>query len=810
MHCALGGFMRQTTTVLSLFALAAALPAGASPPAFQVSTAQVGTYPAVAGSNVSDRFMVVWQGDDGDGVGIVARIVSSGAPQGTDFVVNASTANSQFMGDVAWNPGANRWVVVWQPFINGGFVQEILAKQYDSTPNVVVSDYLVNDDLGTNQYTQRWPRVAAGGIFGEAIVWEDLGLATPSVVAEWGESAGFSSSDFLVHTDPGGEWSVYPAAAVVNSGLGTLISVWRTDTALLGRRFTAPGTGGPVFQVNTNPLAPAGGIRPKVEAAPAGNFVVVWMDYDTSGFDAEIMARRYDAAGAPVAMPFQVNTFVSSARQRDPEVAVDGVGNAMVVWEDEGRSTIRARRYNAAGTPVGPDFPVAVPGFNQHFSHPDVGVDGAGNILVVWDQAHGGGDGSPKGIFAKRYQFCASDADGDGHCGTDDSCPAVYNPDQHDTDGSGGGDVCDSCPASVSCNVANSGSATIGSGGGSLARGRVSMTVPAGAVGEDTSFSITGLLGSEYGLGAGMPVLDVVTLGPEGTIFNPLVTLTFAWPDNDSDGVVDGIMPAIAERNLVVYRNGTAVTRACSDPACDTSVCPTAAGCGIGPLASVVGVCCSQAFNVWSVPTYQFSEFTVAEELCPPEPLPLVETAGSLLYNKGTLVLKDNADDTKDTLVWKGNTGPLFTSNLGNPTADDGTDYALCFYDRSGPVPVLIARAAMQAGGTCDPLATKPCWKAKGATGFSYGRKDGSPEGVTNMKLTVKDGLSGKVQVKGKGVSLTTASRYLPLPAPPLPLPLVVDLVNKDGLALRSEFTAVTVQKNEPGNFKARSDFPSP
>jgi hypothetical protein len=49
------------------------------------------------------------------------------------------------------------------------------------------------------------------------------------------------------------------------------------------------------------------------------------------------------------------------------------------------------------------------------------------------------------------------DGDGDGIADSQDNCPAVANPDQHDEDGDGPGDACDNCP-----HVANADQANVG------------------------------------------------------------------------------------------------------------------------------------------------------------------------------------------------------------------------------------------------------------------------------------------------------------------------------------------------------------
>jgi hypothetical protein len=185
-----------------------------------------------------------------------------------------------------------------------------------------------------------------------------------------------------------------------------------------------------------------------------------------------------------------------------------------------------------------------------------------------------------------------------------DNCPLVDNPDQRDSDGQDGGDLCDPCPgdATDQCLANQTAAGTIDSSGGALTTpdGTVSIEVPPSTLSDPTSVSITGgLVSSNYGLGTNSTVLHV-EMQPEGLIFNPPVTVTFAWADADNNGRVDGT--GIAEANLKIFRNGVLLfgsAKSCRDF--------TDANC-------TVASCCDMTANTWSFQRDQFSEYAFARE----------------------------------------------------------------------------------------------------------------------------------------------------------------------------------------------------
>ena len=136
---------------------------------------------------------------------------------------------------------------------------------------------------------------------------------------------------------------------------------------------------------------------PQVAFDAAGNGAAVWSQFD--GLRKNIWARRYTASTTTWGAPVLVET--NNGGDADfPQLALDSVGNALVVWEqsDSTRRNIWVNRYTAASQ---------VWGAAQLLETDDVGfantpqlvLDANGNGMVVWEQF----DGARKNIWARRY-----------------------------------------------------------------------------------------------------------------------------------------------------------------------------------------------------------------------------------------------------------------------------------------------------------------------------------------------------------------------------------------------------------------------
>jgi hypothetical protein len=192
-----------------------------------------------------------------------------------------------------------------------------------------------------------------------------------------------------------------------------------SGSGVFAQGFDADGTPlGTEFRANTFTLGPQ--FDPSVAADGAGRFVITWTSGSYNSYPSQdgsvfgAFVQRYDANGTPLGPEFQANTY-TTARQHEAAVVADAAGNFVVVWtsaasyyangQDGSRSGVFAQRYDASGAAVGPEFQV-----NSYTTgpqeQPSVAIDATTGAFVVAWQSGGYGfepDGDGAGVFARRF-----------------------------------------------------------------------------------------------------------------------------------------------------------------------------------------------------------------------------------------------------------------------------------------------------------------------------------------------------------------------------------------------------------------------
>ena len=219
--------------------------------------------------------------------------------------------------------------------------------------------------------------------------------------------------EFQVNTYTTG-YQIFPDVAKTASG--EFIVVWSSfhdgnGSGVFGQRFDRLGDAdGGEFQINTYTTGSQGGTGPfsfGVATADDGRFVVVWDDTTQNDFFIAIYGQRFDSSGLPVGGEFQVKATLYQSEDH-PDVGMDNAGNFVVVWEsnDDGSgSGIAGQRFSSSGTKVGDEFEVNSTTGNLQ-NTPTIAMRGSGHFVVVWESLVQ--DGSSDAVAARLFDPAAN------------------------------------------------------------------------------------------------------------------------------------------------------------------------------------------------------------------------------------------------------------------------------------------------------------------------------------------------------------------------------------------------------------------
>ena len=227
--------------------------------------------------------------------------------------------------------------------------------------------------IESNQSGDAWPPQIAMDPYGDGIavwnqfdgVWSHIWACRYTTAGGWQEPELIESNDYSV--------AIYPAIDMDDSG--NAICVWAEG--VLGHgiwsnryvRGTGWGTPAPIDLVGAGHI-------PKIGIDALGNAIAVWKQ------SGDIWYNRYvNGVGWGTAGPVETNP----TDDWSPELAVDRFGNAIVAWntEDSIPRSVWASRYVPG---VGWGTPHAVQSSVGDSVWKDVAVDGQGNAFVVWHQ----------------------------------------------------------------------------------------------------------------------------------------------------------------------------------------------------------------------------------------------------------------------------------------------------------------------------------------------------------------------------------------------------------------------------------------
>jgi len=258
----------------------------------------------------------------------------------------------------------------------GFFFAIVLAAVFAVPFHLPAQDRRLNDDIGTAD--QLDPSSAMSRYGAAVFVWVDARGGAVNIFGHRATPEGMpagTGANFRV-TPPG--WSGFQFNPdVAMDDLGRFVVVWdekgRGGQDIYGRIFAANGTPlGDAFEIAGEPDAGEALTNACVAMDSVGNFTVCWNWQ--SGHQSDIFIRRYDAAGTALGPAGRINAQLTGY-SKNPAIGMNRSGRFVVAWEDNltGQSDIIAQCFDSTGAMVGGNFEASnMPGQTNPAQNPAV------------------------------------------------------------------------------------------------------------------------------------------------------------------------------------------------------------------------------------------------------------------------------------------------------------------------------------------------------------------------------------------------------------------------------------------------------
>ncbi|MDI6767290.1 MAG: hypothetical protein QME52_10755 [Bacteroidota bacterium] len=345
----------------------------------------------------SGNFVVVWMDNRNVNWDIYCQQYNSvGIVLGVNFKVNDDTGIANQTNPFITIDGSGNFVIVWMDYRNGNY--DIYYQRYNTIGIAQGVNTKANDDSGTSG--QSSPSIAMDGRGNFVIVWSGNRNGNSDIYSQRYNSSGVAQGvNFKVIDYAGG---MYPPSVSMD-GSGNYVVVWFDDRSdfsdIYSQRYNSVGAAqGIIFKVNDG-TGTTHQYSPSISMYGNENFVIAWGDGRIGNSD--IYYQRYNLNGIAQGVNAKVNDDAGTEGHWSPSVAMDGSGNFVIVWMDSrnGDYDIYYQRYDSSGTALGTNLKANDDSGTAGQSSPSIAMDGIGNFVIVWKD--GRNDWSD--IYFQRY-----------------------------------------------------------------------------------------------------------------------------------------------------------------------------------------------------------------------------------------------------------------------------------------------------------------------------------------------------------------------------------------------------------------------
>lgn len=289
-----------------------------------------------------------------------------------------------------------------------GSVRAIVAG-VDSSPGYLVvlwdREHTENVPISTATGDQRDPQLISDGAGGAIIVWEDRRNGNFDIYVQRVNASGavqWAAGGVAISTAANDQQS----PQLISDGAGGAIIAWTDSRSgpsldIYAQRVNRNGVTQWVSDGIPISAAPHEQSYPQLISDGNGGAIIAWQD-DRNGVDLDIYVQRVDGNGGVQWASDGVPISTAVGDQIVPRLISDGTSGAIITWEDYQSGTeydIYAQRINESGVVKWTSNGIAIAAMPGDQRHPQLIPDGLGGAIITWEDER---VVTSPGIYAQR------------------------------------------------------------------------------------------------------------------------------------------------------------------------------------------------------------------------------------------------------------------------------------------------------------------------------------------------------------------------------------------------------------------------
>ena len=311
-------------------------------------------------------------------------------------------ANDAYLPEIAVDSSGNA-LAVWSQQNDAGAAYNIWANRYSANTNSWGSAEMIEESTGDAKF----PKVAVDDNGNAVAVWHERESSEYRIWANrynvsndsWGEAERIGGGgDNNPHPSGSSILRIEFTPEISVDGNGNALTVWSqidaTQDNIWANRFSVANDSWGTATMIENDDGDAR--RPKISVDSSGNALAIW--YQSDGSLDTTRFNHYNVADSSWGTAALIETDAGHAYYH--QITHDNSGNALAVWQeaDGGVFSIKASRYSASKNSWEASVLIEAEAGGAEF--PQIAIDGSGNALAVWEQ----NDGSQNNIRANKFE----------------------------------------------------------------------------------------------------------------------------------------------------------------------------------------------------------------------------------------------------------------------------------------------------------------------------------------------------------------------------------------------------------------------